>query len=464
MALSVQDISNRQQGLPEKLQPQNVEAETAVLGGMLLDENAVSDVIYKLSEDSFYKPAHRKIFDAMRSLYEENKAIDVITLTDKLKMAGELERAGGAAYITSLLNVVSSASNIDQYVAILHEKAILRNLIAISSDIAAECYDADIDVNNLIDRVEKRVFDISQKRIDSDFVPIGNLVKDSVMTVQNLYNKKTLLTGLSSGYKDLDERLSGLQRSDLLVMAARPSMGKTSLALGIAENVGVVDKKAVAIFSLEMSKEQLVMRMLCSLARINAHKVRRGFLGESDFPELVKAAGKLSAAPIYIDDTPGISVMELRAKARRLKLKSKVELIIIDYLQLIQGTSRRAENRQQEISDISRALKALARELDVPVIVLSQLNRAVESRQDHKPQLSDLRESGAIEQDADVVLMLMRREYYDREDSPGTADIIIAKQRNGPTGEIRMAFKEEYTRFEDMTERPEEIETLIEQQ
>jgi len=464
MSSSVEDKTNRQQGAQDKLQPQNVEAETAVLGGMLLDENAVSDVIYKLSEDSFYKSAHRKIFAAMRSLYEENKAIDVITLTDKLKTSGELDRSGGAAYITSLLNAVSSASNIDQHVAILHEKAILRNLIAISGDIAAECFDTDIDVGNLVDRVEKRVFDISQKRIDNDFVPIGSLVKDSVMTVQNLYNKKSLLTGLSSGYRDLDERLSGLQRSDLLVMAARPSMGKTSLALGIAENVGVVEKKPVALFSLEMSKEQLVMRMLCSLARINAHKVRRGFLGENDFPELVKAAGKLSAAPIYIDDTPGISVMELRAKARRLRLKSKIELIIIDYLQLIQGTSRRSENRQQEISDISRALKALARELDVPVIVLSQLNRAVESRQDHKPQLSDLRESGAIEQDADVVLMLMRREYYDREDSPGTADIIIAKQRNGPTGEIRMAFKEEYTRFEDLTERPEEIEALIERQ
>jgi replicative DNA helicase len=450
--------------MPDKLQPQNVEAETAVLGGMLLDENAVSDVIYKLRADSFYKAAHRKIYGAMLALYEENKAIDVITLTDKLKMAGDLEKVGGAAYVTSLLNAVSSAANIDQYVAILHEKAILRNLIAISGDITAECYDVDIDVNNLIDRVEKRVFDISQKRLDSDFVPIGNLVKDSVMTVQNLYNKKTLLTGISCGYKDLDERLSGLQRSDLLVVAARPSMGKTSLALGIAEHVGVTEKKPVAIFSLEMSKEQLVMRMLCSLSRINAHKVRRGFLGEHDFPELVKAAGKLAAAPIYIDDTPGISVMELRAKARRLRLKSKIELIIVDYLQLIQGTSRRAENRQQEISDISRALKALARELDVPVMVLSQLNRAVESRQDHKPQLSDLRESGAIEQDADVVLMLMRREYYDREDSPGTADIIISKQRNGPTGEVRMAFKEEYTRFEDLAERPEDIETLIEQQ
>ncbi len=450
--------------LPDKTVPQHIEAEMAVLGGMILDENAASDVIYKLSQDIFYRAAHKKIYAAMVALYDENRPIDIITLTDKLRVQGELERAGGAAYLTTLLNSVSSASNLDQYASILHEKAILRTLITVSQDVAQECFDADVDVGNLIDRVEQRVFDISQKRIDSDFVPIGTLVKESVMTVQNLYNKKTLLTGIPSGYRDLDDRLSGLQRSDLIVMAARPSMGKTSLALGIAENVGVVDKRPVALFSLEMSKEQLVMRMLCSLARINMHKVRRGFLGENDFPELVKAAGKLAAAPIFIDDTPGLSVMELRAKARRLKMKSKIELIAIDYLQLIQSTARRSENRQQEITEISRSLKALARELDVPVIVLSQLNRAVESRQDHKPMLSDLRESGAIEQDADVVLMLMRREYYDREDSPGTADIIIAKQRNGPTGEIRMAFHQDYTRFEDLTQRPEDVEALIEQQ
>ncbi|MDP8262816.1 MAG: replicative DNA helicase [Candidatus Ancaeobacter aquaticus] len=462
MSSTVQDVTNIQKIMPDKLPPQNIEAEMAVLGAMLFDENTVSDIIYKLTSVSFHKSFHQKIYAAILALYEENKPVDLITLTEKLKAQGELEKAGGASYITSLLDVVSSAANVETYVQMVNEKAILRNLIMSSSEIISDCYRTDIEVNNLIDGVEKKIFDISEKRIQNDFVPIKDLIKESVMTVQNLYNKKTRIIGVPSGFADIDEKMSGLQKSDLIILAARPSMGKTSLALSIAEHVGIREKKPVALFSLEMSKEQLVMRMLCSLARVNAHKVRSGFLGESDFPDLVNAAGKLSTAPVYIDDTPSISVMELRAKARRLKMKAKIEVIIVDYIQLVAGSSRRSENRQQEMSDISQALKALARELQVPVVVLSQLNRAVESRPDHRPQLSDLRESGAIEQDADVVLLLTRREYYDREDSPGTADLIIAKQRNGPTGEIRLAFREEYTRFDDYIDR-EEVESFEDQ-
>lgn len=434
--------------------PQNVEAEMALLGSLILDENTLARVVYKLNEKSFYRTAHQKLFASLCSLYEQGKPIDAITLAEHLRGKRQLEEIGGSAYLSQLLDSVSSTANVDYYMEIVHEKSILRHLIDITSQVGSDCLEPQAEAKELLDRAEQKIFELTQRKVTDEFVQIGDLIKESVKFVEKLHREKSAVTGLPTGFKDIDEKTSGLQNSDFIVIAARPSMGKTSLSLNIAEHVAVVEKLPVGIFSLEMSKEQLVLRMLCSLAQVNAHKVRTGFLSQEDFDRLVTAAGKLAEAPIYIDDTPGISVLEIRAKSRRLKMRNDVRMIIVDYLQLMQST-RRAENRQQEISEISRALKALARELDVPVVVLSQLNRAVESRTDHRPQLSDLRESGAIEQDADVVVMLLRREYYDREDSPGTADLMVAKQRNGPTGDLKLAFREEFTRFGDFTSREE---------
>ncbi len=443
-----------------RMLPQNVEAEMALLASMLLDDNTLSRVIAKLSEKSFYRTAHQKLFAAVCALFEQGKPVDAISLAEHLRSKGQLEEIGGSAYISALLDSASATANVDYYLQIIHEKSILRHLIDVSSQIGAECLQPEAQAVELLDLAEKKIFELTQKKVTDEFVPIGDLVKDSVKLVEKLHRDKSAVTGLPTGFKDVDEKTSGLQNSDFIVVAARPSMGKTSLALNIAECIAVGQKLPVGIFSLEMSKEQLVLRMLCSMAQVNAHKVRTGFLSQEDFDRLVSSAGKLAEAPIYIDDTPSISALEIRAKARRLKMKHDVRLLVVDYLQLMQSP-RRSENRQQEISEISRSLKALARELDIPVLVLSQLNRAVESRTDHRPQLSDLRESGAIEQDADVVIMLLRREYYDREDSPGTADLMIAKQRNGPTGDLKLAFREEFTRFGDFTlrEEPEFIES-----
>lgn len=437
----------------DRLPPQNIEAEMAVLGAMLLDKDAIGIAIEKLSSDSFYSDIHKKLFTHIVSLYDENKPVDLLTLTERLRNRNELESVGGASYIASILNSVPTAANIEHYIRIVREKAILRKLIDVSSDIIAQCYENPEDVPQILDTAEKRIFDISQHRADEGISSFRELVQDSIETVEKLYQHKSLVTGIPTGFTDFDKMTSGLQPSDFIVFAGRPSMGKTSFALNIAEHVALQEKLPLAIFSLEMSKSQLVLRMLCSYARVNLHKVRTGFLGESDFPRLVGAASELSNAPIFIDDTPGISIMELRAKARRLKTKHDIKLIIVDYLQLMQSVSRRAENRQQEIAEISMAFKGLARELGVPIIVLSQLNRAVEGRETHRPQLSDLRESGAIEQDADVVVLLLRKEYYDPTDSPGVADVIIAKQRNGPTGDIKLRFFSEFTRFENYTEQ-----------
>ena len=396
---------------------------------------------------------HRKLFEQITALYDENKPVDLLTLTERLKNQGALEAVGGASYLASLMNYISTTANVEHYIKIVQDKFTLRRLIDVSSEIINECYHMPEETAPVLDLAERKIFEIAQHRAREGFIPFRELVKDSVETVEKLYQRKQLVTGVPTGYRDFDEKTSGLQMSDLIVFAARPSMGKTSFAMNIAEHAALNENIPVAIFSLEMSKPQLVMRMLCSYSRVNLQKVRTGFLGENDFPRLVAAAGKLAAAPIYIDDTPGITIMELRAKARRLKAKYDIKLIILDYLQLMQSSSRRSENRQQEIADISRSLKGLARELNVPIIVISQLNRAVESRQDHRPQLSDLRESGAIEQDADVVVLLLRKEYYDPEDSPGLADVILGKQRNGPTGSIVLRFFNEFTRFEDYTEQ-----------
>ena len=448
----MQNVSNL---IVDKIPPQNIEAEMSVLGSMLIEEEAISRTVEILDSSHFYRESHQKIFSAIIKLYEDGRGVDLITLTEKLKKENLLDRIDGISYLTALVNSVPTAANVVYYARIVREKAIIRNLISACTQLVTESYGLTRDVDALLDKAEKIIFDIAQRKIEGRFIPFKDIIKDSIETIDRLYQKKENITGVATGFQSLDIKTAGLQASDLIIIAGRPSMGKSSFACCIAEHAAVVEKKPVAIFSLEMSKEQLVQRMLCSHARINAHNVRTGYLSQSDWPKLTNAAGKLSEAPIFVDDTPGISVLELRAKARRLKAQHDIKLIIIDYLQLMQG-SRGSESRQQEISDISRSLKALARELDVPLIAVSQLSRAVESRSDHRPQLSDLRESGALEQDADVVLLLLREEYYQpTEENKGLAEVIISKQRNGPVGSLKMAFIKEYTRFESISLREE---------
>jgi len=435
----------------DKVPPQNLDAEMAVLGSMLIDEDAISVAAEIIGSDSFYRDSHRKVFETILSLYSANKAVDLITLTDELKRSGILEEIGGVSFLTSLVNSVPTSANISHYVSIVKEKSILRALINNSTKIVSLCYGTEDNVDVLVDQAEKLVFEVSDRKFQGSYLHLKEIIKDSIETIDRLYQRKAHVTGIPTGFIDFDNVTSGLQASDLIVIAGRPSMGKSALALGIAEYAGVAEKIPLAIFSLEMSKEQLVQRMLCSHAKVDAHKVRTGYLATSDWPRLTAAAGKLSEAPIFIDDTPAISVMELRAKARRLKAHQDIQLVILDYLQLMRGSTN-VENRQQEISEISRCLKALARELRVPVVAISQLSRAVEARTDHRPQLSDLRESGAIEQDADVVVLILREEYYSpKPDNQGIAEVIIAKQRNGPVGSMKLAFIKEYTRFENIS-------------
>jgi replicative DNA helicase len=434
----------------EKIPPQNLEAEMAVLGSMLLDEDAISVACESLDRNSFYNDIHQKIFAAILDLYNANKAVDLITLTDGLKKEEILEEVGGVSFLTALANSVPTAANISHYVAIVKEKSILRTLINSATKIVGLCYESEGNIDEVVDSAERFIFEVSERKPQSGALHLKEIVKDSIETIDKLYQKKAHVTGIPTGYIDFDIKTAGLQPSDLIVIAGRPSMGKSALALGIAEYAGVVEKVPLAMFSLEMSKEQLVQRMLCAHAKVDAHKVRTGYLATSDWPRLTAAAGKLSEAPIFIDDTPAISVMELRAKARRLKAHQDINLLILDYLQLMRGSSN-IENRQQEISEISRSLKALARELSIPIVAISQLSRAVEARTDHRPQLSDLRESGAIEQDADVVVLLLRDEYYNpTPENQGIAEVMIAKQRNGPVGSLKLAFIKEYTRFENI--------------
>ncbi|MBN1526619.1 MAG: replicative DNA helicase [Candidatus Omnitrophica bacterium] len=442
----------------EKLPPQNDEAEVATLGSMLLDHDAISHAIELVTDQSFYKESHRKIFRAIIQLYNDNKAVDIITLTEQLKKEGSLDEVGGPVYISTLASSVPTSANIAHYAKIVKEKAVLRSLINVSTQIASECYDSSRNADELLDKAQQLVFDVSSKKVDARFAQIRDVIKGSIETIDSLYQRKAHVTGLGTGFRELDIRTAGFHPSDLIVIAARPSMGKSALASCIAEHIGVIEKQPVAFFSLEMSKEQLVQRMLCSHARVDAHKVRTGFLSQADWPRLVTAAGKLSEAPIYIDDSGSLSALELRAKARRLKALYDIRLVIVDYLQLMKGAASSSDNRQQEISEISRSLKALARELNVPVIAISQLSRAVEQRENKRPQLSDLRESGAIEQDADLVILLLRREYYERDNPEvkGLAEINIAKQRNGPVGTFDLTFIGEYMRFENLEMAREE--------
>ncbi len=437
-----------------KLPPQNIEAEASVLGAILLENDAINKALEILSPEDFYREAHRKIFSGMVDLYEKNDPIDLVTLMDHLRAKNELEAVGGAVYLSSLVHSVPTSANVRYHGKIVHEKAILRHLIYTATEIASAGYEGSRDVETLLDQAENAIFGISEKKIRPSFVPLREIVKSSFETIEMLYEKKERVTGVATGFVDVDEMTSGLQPSDLIIVAGRPSMGKTAFCLGIAQYAAIEKKKTVAVFSLEMSKEQLGTRMLCSEARVDANKLRSGFLGKSDWPRLTTAAGRLSDSSLWIDDTPALSVLEMKAKARRLKAEQGLGLIIVDYLQLMRGRGS-SDSREQEISEISRSLKALAKELKVPVVALSQLNRAVESRQDKRPQLADLRESGSIEQDADVVMFIYREEVYRRDDESvkGIAEIIIGKQRNGPVGNVKLAFIDRFTRFDNLETR-----------
>ena len=435
-----------------KVPPQSLDAEESVLGSILLDSHALDRVIESMSDADFYRESHRKIFRAMIALSEKNEPIDLVTLTDTLKARGELQEVGGAIYLAELNDKVPSAANVAHYARIIREKAVLRSLINVSNEIASRCYNGEEDMEQFLDEAERLIFDVSEKRIRPAFFKMGDMIMDTIKTVEKLYERKELVTGVPTGFLDLDRMTAGLQPADLVVVAARPSMGKTAFVMNIAQYVALHANTAVGIFSLEMSKEQLVMRMLCSEARVDNAKVRAGYLGERDFPRLAMAAGRLAEAPIFIDDTPAQNVLELRAKARRLKREAQLGLVIIDYLQLMRGLTAQ-ENRTQELSEISRGLKSLAKELNVPVVALSQLNRQVEQRADRRPMMSDIRESGAIEQDSDVILFIYRDEVYKQDSQDeGIAEIIIGKQRNGPTGTVRLAFRKEYTRFDNLVE------------
>ncbi len=435
-----------------KLPPQHLEAEQSVLGGMLIENEAIPKVMEILSPDDFYREAHRKIYDALIDISERNEPTDLITLTNELRKKEHLDAVGGASYITTLIDSVVTAANIEYYARIIKEKAVLRKLIETSTNIITESYEDRGDVESLLDQAEQAIFQISENRVRPSFYPIREIVKSSFKTIEKLFERKELVTGVPSGFKDLDQRTAGFQPSDLIIVAGRPSMGKTAFCLNVAQYAAIEKKIPVAVFSLEMSKEQLVIRMLCSEAQVEGHRLRTGFLTESDWPRLTLAAGNLSDAPIFIDDTAALTVLETRAKARRLNAEFGLGLIVIDYLQLMRGRSR-VESRQQEISEISRSLKALSKELNVPVIAVSQLSRKTEERQGMRPQLADLRESGAIEQDADLILFIYRDEVYNRaEDNPnrGKAEVIIGKQRNGPIGKIDLAYFDKFTTFKDI--------------
>jgi replicative DNA helicase len=436
----------------DKLPPQNLEAEQAVLGAILIDNNALPRALEILDPEDFYKLSHRKIFFAMTELFDKNEPIDLITLTDELKKNDELEAVGGIAYLSLIVNMVPTAANVRYHSNIVREKALLRGLLWSTNEIASKVYEDNLDAEDLVDYAERSIFKISDKRVKASFVTLKEVIRDSFEMIEQLYDKKETITGVPSGFRDLDDLTTGFQKGDLIIVGGRPSMGKTAFALNIAQHVGLELKEPVAIFSLEMAKEQLAIRMLCAEAMVNSNSIRKGFIKKEDWHKLTSAASNLTGAPIFIDDTSGITVLELRAKARRLKMEHGLSLVIVDYLQLMRGKGS-FERREQEISDISRSLKALAKELSVPVMAVSQLNRSVEQRRPPKPILADLRESGAIEQDADVILFLYRDEVYNKEAKKGHSEVIIAKQRNGPTGTIDLAFMSSCTRFLNMIDR-----------
>jgi replicative DNA helicase len=440
--------------MSDRTLPHNLDAEKCVLGAILINNTVFNQAAEVIDAQDFFRDAHRRLFDTMVSLTDRSEPVDLVTLTDELAKSGELDDVGGPAYISSLTDGVPRSTNVEYYAKIVKEKSTLRRLIQSANEILAQSYDAERDADDLLDEAERSIFQIAEHRLRSGFVKVGDLVDSGYQIIEQLQQQRGLITGVPSGFVDLDEMTSGFQKSDLVIVAARPSMGKTSLVLNMAMNAGIQGGKTIGIFSLEMSKEQLFLRMLTSEARVDAHRFRGGFLGEQDYARLVEAFGRLHEARVYIDDTPGLGILEMRAKARRLKLEHGLDLLVVDYLQLMQGRGR-FENRQQELASISRSMKILAKELEIPIVALSQLSRAPEGRTDHRPQLSDLRESGALEQDADIVLFIFREEMYkvdgeSRPESEGIAELIIGKQRNGPTGTVRVAFLKQYTRFENL--------------
>jgi replicative DNA helicase len=439
--------------IASRIPPHSVEAEESVLGAILIDNQVINDALTIVQPEDFYRIAHQQIFSAMESLDREGKPIDIITLGERLKARGHLDQIGGVEFLGKLSVSVPSAANTSYYAKLVKEKSLRRGIIRAGGHIISSAFDDESSIEEFLNGCEQKVLSVSESRAKDSFHKVGVVVQDSIKLVEKLYDSKELITGIPTGFMKLDEKTSGLQPSDLVIIAARPSMGKTAFALSIVQHVGLHKKGAVALFSLEMSKEQLVLRMLCSEARVPNQKVKTGHLGERDFPRLVDAASKIAEAPIFIDDTPSLPISELRAKCRRLHRDTPLSLVVVDYLQLMRSPSY-ANSREQEIADISRSLKALAKELHVPVVALSQLNRSLESRNDKRPMMSDLRESGAIEQDADIIMFIYRDEFYNA-DSPdkGVAEIIIGKHRSGPTGLSRLAFSGELTRFDNLEER-----------
>jgi len=437
---------------PYGLPPQHIEAEESIISAILRDNNTLLDVIEILAPEDFYRTAHQKIYAAIIDLFDKTEPIDLVTLTNRLKEKGQLEEIGNPSYLVRLVDTVPLAVNAPHYAKIVHDKASLRRLIEKANAIVKRCFKEQGNADEVIDFAEEAIFEITENKSQQAFYPISKIILGNIETLEENQGNRSLVTGVPTGFNQLDNLTSGFQNSDLIILAARPSMGKTALALNIARHAAVDANIPVAIFSLEMSKEQLSLRMLCSEARIDSSRLRGGFFSMEDWHRLTDAAGILSESPIYIDDSASLTAMEIRAKARRLKMDKNIGLIVIDYLQLMQGRAS-AERRDLEISEISRSLKALAKELKLPVLALSQLNRMLEQRTDKRPRLSDLRESGALEQDADVVAFIYRDEVYNKEEdnpSRGTAEILLSKQRNGPTGDVHLAFLNSFTRFENL--------------
>ncbi|PAQ14110.1 replicative DNA helicase [Bacillus sp. FJAT-42315] len=443
--------------MTDRIPPQSIEAEQAVLGAIFLEPSALTVASEILIPEDFYRTAHQKIYNHMLKLNDHGKAVDVVTVTEELAAIKDLEDVGGVVYLTELAESVPTAANIEYYARIVEEKSLLRRLIRTATHIAQEGYSREDEVEALLSEAEKSIMEVAQRKNTSAFHNIKDVLVRTYDNIEMLHNRKGDVTGIPTGFAELDSMTAGFQRNDLIIVAARPSVGKTAFALNIAQNVATKTDENVAIFSLEMGAEQLVMRMLCAEGNINAQNLRTGSLTDEDWRKLTMAMGSLSNSGIYIDDTPGVRIGEIRSKCRRLKQEQGLGMILIDYLQLIQGSGRSGENRQQEVSEISRSLKALARELEVPVIALSQLSRGVEQRQDKRPMMSDIRESGSIEQDADIVAFLYRDDYYDKEsENKNIIEIIIAKQRNGPVGTVSLAFVKEYNKFVNLERRFDE--------
>ena len=437
-----------------KVPPHDIEAEQAILGCMLTDRDSVISAIEVLKADAFYREDNKAIYSAILSLYAKSEPIDIITVKAELIENGNFERVGGLEYLASLPERVPTTSNVEKYIKIVDEKAMLRSLINSANELVALGYDETEDVDRIMDMAEKKIFDLSQKKNSKGYTSIKDVLVESFAKLEELYNQKGKLSGTSTGFADLDLKTSGLHDSDLIIVAARPAMGKSAFAINLATNVALQANKGVAIFNLEMSKEQVGNRILCSEAMVDSNKIRTGQVEDDDWVKLASTLGRLSEAPIYIDDTAGISIMEIRAKCRKLKIEKDIGLVVIDYLQLIQGSGNRNSSREQEISEISRSLKILAKELNIPVIALSQLSRGVEKRDDKRPMLSDLRESGEIEQDADIVIFLYRDDYYNEDsEKKNVAELILAKHRGGSTGTVDLAWLPSYTKFANLERR-----------